>query len=294
MESKWKILKTIVSEAADDARGKKEQEERVEWFDEECLTAIRERNEARKRMLQRRTRLTMEEYREKRKSADKICRYKKRAYERKRIEELDEMKDRNEVRKFYERTRDLKRGFQPRAVFFKDKNGNFVSDKNKILKRWQEYFYELLNKNNEDYREDGNREEREFNEEPVEQPDLEEVKIAIKALKNNKAPGEDGMESELLKYVGEGIEKAVHELINEVWIKEEMPKDWTVGIIYPIHKKGDKAVCGNYRGITLLDGTYKVFGKILASRLELWMERILGDYQAGFRKIVLPWIKFLY
>ena len=111
------------------------------------------------------------------------------------------MKDRNEVRKFsYERTRDLKRGFQPRAVFFKDKNGNFVSDKNKMLQRWQEYFYELLNKNNEVNREDGNGEEREFNEEPVEQPDLEEVKIAIKALKNNKAPGEDGMESELLKY----------------------------------------------------------------------------------------------
>lgn len=70
VESIWNILKTIVSEAADDTLGKKEQGKRVEWFDEECLTAIRERNEARKKMLQRRTRLTTEEYREKRKSAD--------------------------------------------------------------------------------------------------------------------------------------------------------------------------------------------------------------------------------
>ena len=121
-------------------------------------------------------------------------------------------------------------------------------------------------------------------EEEVSPPTLEDVRNAIKALKNNKAAGEDGIESELLKYGGEGVEKAIHELIMEVWKKEEMPSDWRTGIICPIYKKGDKSICGNYRGITLLDAIYKMFSKILATRLEPWIEGILGDYQAGFRK----------
>ena len=63
-----------------------------------------------------------------------------------------------------------------------------------------------------------------------------------------------------------------------------MPSDWRTGIICPIYKKGDKSICGNYRGITLLDAIYKMFSKILATRLEPWIEGILGDYQAGFGK----------
>ena len=41
VESKWKILKTIVSEAADDTLGKKEQGKRVEWFDEQLGSGMK-------------------------------------------------------------------------------------------------------------------------------------------------------------------------------------------------------------------------------------------------------------
>jgi len=61
-----------------------------------------------------------------------------------------------------------------------------------------------------------------------------------------------------------------------------MPKEWTMTIICPIHKKSDKMDYQNYRGISLLSVIYKVFAKILTKRLSPYTEQIIGDYQCGF------------
>jgi len=59
----------------------------------------------------------------------------------------------------------------------------------------------------------------------------------------------------------------IYGLIEGVWRQEIMPKEWTMTIICPIHKKSDKIDCQNYRGISRLSVIYKVFAKILAKRL---------------------------
>jgi hypothetical protein len=50
----------------------------------------------------------------------------------------------------------------------------------------------------------------------------------------------------------------IHKLINSVWNKEELPDQWKESVIVPIHKKGDKTDCNNYRKITLLSTSYKI------------------------------------
>lgn len=58
-----------------------------------------------------------------------------------------------------------------------------------------------------------------------------------------------------------------------------------MGIIQPI-EKGDRNKLENYRGVTLLDTTYKIYAMILEERLRKETERlkILPETQAGFRK----------
>jgi hypothetical protein len=55
---------------------------------------------------------------------------------------------------------------------------------------------------------------------------------------------------------------AIHKLINSVWNKEELSNQWKESIIVPVHKKGDKTDCNNYRGISLLSTSYKILSKI--------------------------------
>jgi hypothetical protein len=48
---------------------------------------------------------------------------------------------------------------------------------------------------------------------------------------------------------------------------EKMPDEWKTGIICPLYKEGDALQCANYRGIVLLNTTYKVFSKVLYLKL---------------------------
>jgi len=68
-----------------------------------------------------------------------------------------------------------------------------------------------------------------------------------------------------------------------VWEEEKLPDAWQMGLLIPIHKKGNRMECENYRGICLLSSSYKVFAEILYGRLLPYTEEIIGDYQGGFR-----------
>ena len=51
-------------------------------------------------------------------------------------------------------------------------------------------------------------------------------------------------------------------------------------VICPIQKKNDQMDCNNYRGISVLNTTYKLFSK----RLKPFIDEALGEYKIGFRR----------
>jgi len=52
----------------------------------------------------------------------------------------------------------------------------------------------------------------------------------------------------------------------------------------PLHKKGDKTDCNNYRGTLFLPIMHKMLSNILLSRLFPYAEEVIGDHQCGFRR----------
>ena len=152
--------------------------------------------------------------------------------------------------------------------------------------RWQEYFEELYNDPNpvnESILNELHPSNRETSEE--EPPILlDEVQNAIGRLKNRKAPGVDNITAEELQagtqMLGADI---LHKLFQDVWDAEEFPPDWRKAIIVPIFKKKDKLDCNNYRGISLLCHSSKLFLSILLQRIRRRTDEILAEEQAGFR-----------
>jgi hypothetical protein len=68
-----------------------------------------------------------------------------------------------------------------------------------------------------------------------------------------------------------------------IWKKEKLLHQWKESIVVPIHKKGDKTECSNYRGISSLPTSYKMLSNILISTLIPYADEIIGDHQCGFQ-----------
>jgi hypothetical protein len=66
--------------------------------------------------------------------------------------------------------------------------------------------------------------------------------------------------------------------------REELLRQWKESIVVPIHKKGDKTDCSNYRGISFLSTLHKILSNILLARLTPYADEIIGDHQCGFRR----------
>jgi hypothetical protein len=64
-----------------------------------------------------------------------------------------------------------------------------------------------------------------------------------------KYPGSDEIPAELFQAGGEIFSSKIHKLLKSIWNKEELPDQRKESIIVPVHRKGDKIDCSNYRGI---------------------------------------------
>ena len=163
--------------------------------------AVATKDEAYRQWLQRKTRASLEEYRIKRREASKLCRQKKRRFDRKNMEGLEILRDRNEVRRFYQNVNKQRKGFVPISSACNDKSGNLITNKQEILGRWEEFFTELLNGSDSRITPQSEDSFHFHNTEDVPPPTISEVDTAIQRLKNNKSPGSDGIPAELLKPV---------------------------------------------------------------------------------------------
>ena len=112
----------------------------------------------------------------------------------------------------------------------------------------------------------------------------EEYRKGIAALKNNKAAGIDDILVEQLKNLGPKAHKRLHTMLNTCFIENKIPKIWKQSKIIAILKPGkDSAIPKNYRPISLLCHTYKLYERLILNRVSPLLEQHLIKEQAGFR-----------
>jgi len=157
----------------------------------------------------------------------------------------------------------------------------WLTDSHSILARWRNYFSQLLDIHGVN---DVRQREIHTAEPLVSEPSAFEVELAIEKLKIHKSQGIDQIPEELIKAGGRTIGSQIHKRIISIWNKENLPEDWKESTIVPVYKKGDKTVCSNYRGTSILPTTYKSLSNILLSRLIPYAEKIIVDNQCGFRR----------
>jgi len=81
--------------------------------------------------------------------------------------------------------------------------------------------------------------------------------------------------AELIQAGGNTVCSELYKSINSIWNKEELPQQWKEFVIVLIYK-ADKTDCSNYRGISLLQTTYKMLSCILLSRLMPYVDKMIG------------------
>ena len=156
-----------------------------------------------------------------------------------------------------------------------------LRSREEALGRWREHFDNLLNGNaGSDEQDRLDVREVQGDEGEIE---VEEVKRAVRKLRSEKAGGVCGIQAEMAKTGGHTMVQWLKEVLDVAWKSGKTPQDWREAIIIPIHKKGCRAECGNYRGISLLSVLGKVYVRIVSDRVKLLIDELVMDEQGGFR-----------
>lgn len=120
---------------------------------------------------------------------------------------------------------------------------------------------------------------REQSSRPVEDWDnpivqMKELKLAVSRQKNGRAPGADGVRTEIVKRAFSRVGPALLCVVREVFSSGTFPKAWKHGILKIFLKSSDKPPdeIKSYRPITLLPVMGKITERIIAERLKSWLE----------------------
>jgi hypothetical protein len=99
---------------------------------------------------------------------------------------------------------------------------------------------------------------------------MTEDKVAecLNELKTKNCEGYDRIPMRILKDGASILRSPLSALFGRIYEKKEIPEQWKVAKIIPLHKKGNKQDVANYRPISNLCSVSKVFEKLIQKRLE--------------------------
>jgi hypothetical protein len=149
------------------------------------------------------------------------------------------------IKELYENTKLLSQRNWVRNRPIKDKQGVLITSKEKQSQRLKEHFQKVLNDHGGQTTPDNNQETNPnfIKAISIKPPSKTEIITAIRELKKGKTPSIDNVVTEILKIDPDLIAKIFQPLLKDIWEQEELPNEWTKGIIIKLPKKGDLTNC---------------------------------------------------
>ncbi|VDL88780.1 unnamed protein product [Schistocephalus solidus] len=162
-----------------------------------------------------------------------------------------------------------------------------LTKKSQILERWAEHFRSVLNCSSaisdaaiDQLPQLGTNNDLDL------PPSLPETTRAVQQISSDKAPGSDAIPPEVYKHGGPRLMAELTTLFQEMWRQGQVPQDFKDATSVHLYKrKGDRQLCDNYRGISLLNIAGKIFVLILLNSLNGHLEQgLLPESQCCFRR----------
>ena len=126
----------------------------------------------------------------------------------------------------------------------------------------------------------------EYEEEICRKVDITHIDESIKKIKEDRAPGVDGITANMLKLSSLAFRTKLTELVNEIIQEGEVPESLLIGKMTLIDKKEPSLQVGKKRPLCVSSVMLNVITKILHTRMDKICERegFYGEVQYGFRK----------
>ena len=273
VENQWNQLKTTVQEAAFTLLGTVSNK-RKDWISANTLKLS---------ALAKNARLAKSDnYRRLRREATRSARSDRNRYWSELATTMENAATTGNFGLLYRLIRTASGKTQRRQPALRNASGELIRSLDEKLVRWIEHFSQVHSQPRSHYLSTPATQLTAYNIDCSE-PTKDEIMRVVTLLKNNKAPGEDGIPAEVYKACCTVLLDPLHKLFRSIWEKESFPADWRSSILLPFPKKGDKSVCENYRGISLVDVAAKIFTTILLNRLAPERHTRTRPNQGGFR-----------
>ena len=175
------------------------------------------------------------------------------------------------------------------AVGLYDKKGNIIYDQKLILEMKRQFYEELYTSDPTVRFSLENSTDVVINEVQCTRLDRDisksELLEALKLMKNDKAPGCDGITVNFYKKFWAILEDSYYNMITAAIYRDELPMSSMQGCIALMPKKGrDPYMLKNWHPLTLLNNDYKILSKALAIRLSSTLDDVIAETQTGFLK----------
>lgn len=114
---------------------------------------------------------------------------------------------------------------------------------------------------------------------------MRECETAIKCMKNNKSPGQDGLTAEFYKMFWNDLKYIYYaSLLKSIEIRI-LPFSQRNAVLFLVFKKGENEnFKKNYRPLSVTNVDYKIFAHVLALRLQNEAGKIINREQSAYIK----------